>query len=76
MPFGGRLVRGESGKKAKKAKRERSTSSLSQCLCFGRGANRCENKQAGRARVDSFLHTKERNVQSLTTFSLSGAGRG
>ena len=78
MPFGGRLEREERAeKRQKRQKRERSTSSLSQCVFPVSGAVQiAANKQAGRARVDSSLHTKERNVQSLTAFSLSGAGRG
>ena len=74
MPFGGRLVsERRERKKGKKGKREREVRVLS--LSVSGAVQIAANKQAGRARVDSSLHTKERNVQSLTAFSVRRGAR-
>jgi len=62
------------GKKGKKRERERFSLSQ-QCVCFGRGAKTLRISRKVAQEWTQFLHTKERNLQSLTTFSVRRGAR-
>jgi len=70
-------ARGESGKKGKKRQkeREREIFSLTTVRVFRARCKNAANKQEGSQEWTQFLHTKERNLQSLTTFSVRRGAR-
>ena len=67
--------REERAEKRQKRQKEREVRVLFLSACVSDAVQIAANKLEGRARVDSSLHIKERNVQSLTTFSVRRGAR-